>query len=113
MKIADLVIAARNWVAGKNPGMQKQSANTVLSRLSRQSNDEAGSSSQTVLSRAPSTKAAYQARIDELFAGDKPRSIQMGQDAALVLDASDILDQLKQGAAPVFLDKSAVHKPQK
>jgi hypothetical protein len=39
MKIADLVIAARNWVAGKNPGMQKQSANTVLSRLSRQSND--------------------------------------------------------------------------
>lgn len=51
--VADLVIAARNWVAGKNPSMQRQSANTVLSRLSRQNNDAAGSSSQTVLSRAP------------------------------------------------------------
>jgi hypothetical protein len=66
-----------------------------------------------MLSRRPDTKAKYEARIDELFAGDKPRSIQMGQDAALVLDASDILDLLKEGAGPVILDEAAVRKPEK
>jgi hypothetical protein len=46
-------------------------------------------------------------------AGDKPRSIQRDKDSTLVLDASDILDLLKQGAGPVILDESAVREPQK
>jgi hypothetical protein len=48
-----------------------------------------------------------------LFAGGKPRSIQRNKDSALVLDASDILDLLKEGAGPVILDESAMRKPEK
>ena len=116
--VADLVISARKWVADKNPNRQVENAATVLSRLSRQ--DQATLSRQqrldadaVMLSRASDTKAAYETRIDELFAGDMPRSIQKGQDAALVLDASDILDLLKEGLGPVILNESAVRKPEK
>ena len=58
-----------------------------------------------MFSRSPATQHAYEVRLDELFAGDKPRSIQRDKDSALVLDASDILDLLKQSAGPCDLGR--------
>jgi len=62
-------------------------------------------------SRSPGTKATFEARIDALFAGDKPRGIHRGEQAAVVLDRSDMLEFLKITNGPVYLDETAVGKP--
>jgi hypothetical protein len=55
------------------------------------------------LSRAPATKAAYEARIDELFAGGKPQL-----SGVHVLVKSDVLDLLGLGNMPVRLDEAKI-----
>ena len=62
-------------------------------------------------SRSPGTKAAFEARIEALFAGDKPRGIHRGEQAAIVLDRSDMLEFLRITNGPVYLDEAAVGKP--
>ncbi|MFT4198847.1 MAG: hypothetical protein QM601_13270 [Pseudoxanthomonas sp.] len=51
------------------------------------------------------TKATYEARIDDLFAGGKPAR----QDVR-ILDRADILDLLGHGDKPLQLVESAVGK---
>jgi hypothetical protein len=55
------------------------------------------------LSRAASTQAAYEARIDALFAGESANSF-----GVKVLDKSDMLDILGFGAGPVHLVEGKV-----
>ena len=56
-----------------------------------------------MFSRTPDTKAAYEARIDALFAGEKPRL-----QGARVLDRSDMLAFLGFGDGPVNLSEGKV-----
>ncbi|MCT6719425.1 PLxRFG domain-containing protein [Acidovorax sp. K2F] len=63
-----------------------------------------GEGGETVLfSRTPETQSAYDARIDALFSGDKPR-----MKGARVLDRSDMLTFLGLGDGPVNLAESKV-----
>ena len=54
-------------------------------------------------SRAPDTKARYESRIDELFAGGKAR-----EDGVRVLDRSDVLALMNLGDGPVKLAEGKV-----
>ncbi|THJ32423.1 hypothetical protein E8K88_12040 [Lampropedia aestuarii] len=65
----------------------------------------------TLFSRTDNTASDYEARIDALFSGDKPRSAARGEEQAKVLDRADVLDLLKVGHGPVYLNESAVGKP--
>ncbi|MDO4770014.1 MAG: hypothetical protein Q4A11_06580, partial [Brachymonas sp.] len=56
-------------------------------------------------SRSETTKAAYEQRIDELFAGEKPRS-----QGVRVLDRSDMLGLLGMGDGPVHVVESKVEQ---
>jgi len=56
-----------------------------------------------MFSRTPETQSAYDARIDALFSGDKPR-----MKGARVLDRSDMLTFLGLGDGPVNLAESKV-----
>jgi hypothetical protein len=56
-------------------------------------------------SRAPTTKAADEARIDELFSGGKANRV-----GVRVLDKSDVLDMLGMGNKPVVLQEGSVSK---
>lgn len=62
-----------------------------------------------MFSRAPATKAAYEARIDALFAGEKAAGPNSG---ARVLDRSDVLGLLGFGDGPVNLAEGKVIKGQ-
>ena len=65
-----------------------------------------GRQSEAVMfSRRPSTKAAYEARIDALLAGDKPKP-----QGVRILDRSDVLEMLGMGEGPVHLVESKVEK---
>ncbi len=57
-----------------------------------------------MFSRSTSTKAAYDARIDALFAGEKP-----ALDGVRVLDSSDMLGLLGMGNGPVHLAEGKVN----
>ncbi len=99
MLAADLMFAAHDYLAGRD-----QRLFTLDGR------QEAAAAA---LSRSEATRRGYERRIDELFAWSKPRSIQPGQDAAVVLDQSDALSFLGFSDGPVFLDEKAVLKPEK
>jgi hypothetical protein len=62
-----------------------------------------------MFSRSPSTKSAYEARIDALFAGEKAAGPNQG---ARVLDRSDVLGLLGFGDGPVNLAEGKVIKGQ-
>ena len=66
-----------------------------------------------MFSRKVDTQQAYEKRIDELFAGAKPRDVRRRENAAVVLDRADILGLLKITDGPVYLDETAVGKPEK
>jgi hypothetical protein len=55
------------------------------------------------LSRAPSTQAAYEARIDELFAGDRAN-----RTGVTILDSSDVMGLLDFAKVPLVLNESHV-----
>ncbi|PTT42339.1 hypothetical protein DBR23_03685, partial [Acidovorax sp. HMWF018] len=59
--------------------------------------------SEALFSRTPETQSSYEARIDALFSGDKPR-----MKGARVLDRSDMLAFLGLGDGPVNLAESKV-----
>ncbi|MDR0273883.1 MAG: hypothetical protein LBI48_00765 [Burkholderiaceae bacterium] len=59
----------------------------------------------SIFSRAPNTKARYEARIDELYAGGKP-SLQ----GVRILDRSDMLGMLGISDGPVHLVESKVEQ---
>lgn len=69
--------------------------------------DDAGNV--VMFSRAPATKAAYEARIDALFAGEKAAGPNSG---VRVLDRSDVLGLLGFGEGPVNLAEGKVIKGQ-
>ncbi len=56
-------------------------------------------------SRSPATKAAYEARIDALFAGERP-----SPQGVRVLDRSDMLALLGMGAGPVHVVEGKVEQ---
>lgn len=56
-----------------------------------------------LLSRSPSTKAAYEKRIDELFAGGKPKF-----KGVKMLDRADMLDLLGLGSGPLHIVEGKV-----
>lgn len=58
---------------------------------------------ETLLSRRPETKAAYEKRIDELFSGSKANTV-----GAKVLDRTELLGLLGYADRPVFLQESKV-----
>jgi len=62
-----------------------------------------GQADELMFSRSPSTKAAYEARIDALFAGGKA-----ALDGVRVLDQSDMLGLLGLGNGPVHLAEGKV-----
>ena len=62
-----------------------------------------------MFSRTPATKAAYEARIDALFAGEKAAGPNQG---ARVLDRSDVLGLMGLGDGPVNLAEGKVIKGQ-
>jgi hypothetical protein len=62
-----------------------------------------------MFSRTPATKAAYEARIDALFAGEKAAGPNSG---VRVLDRSDVLGLLGFGEGPVNLAEGKVIKGQ-
>lgn len=69
--------------------------------------DDAGNV--VMFSRGPATKAAYEARIDALFAGEKAAGPNSG---VRVLDRSDVLGLLGFGEGPVNLAEGKVIKGQ-
>jgi hypothetical protein len=137
--VAELVGAARDYVAGKVParapvGMGTRLSGTLAEDIERQEKwlqREAKARgfkdiedllardyplfeklaelwrkknpAEVLLSRSPDTQAAYEARIDALFDGQKPALA-----GARVLDRSDVLDMLGFGAGPVNLAENKV-----
>lgn len=65
---------------------------------------EAGSG-EVLFSRSPDTKATYEARINALFAGDKPKP-----QGVRILDRSDVLAMLGMNDGPVHLVESKVEQ---
>lgn len=61
----------------------------------------------TLFSRSAGTRAAYEARIDALFAGEKPRA-----QGVRVLDRSDVLALLGLGEGPVHVVEGKVEQGQ-
>lgn len=81
-------------------GPDRQAINEAFDRLIGEVKTREGDGGRPVMySRSPATKAAYESRIDDLFAGAKPEK----ENGVRVLDRSDLLDLLGYGDHEVVL----------
>ena len=93
--IKDYLLPARRYIENaKQPKVVDRQNQLSVDRL------------QPAFARSPSTKAAYEKRIEELFGGSLPN-----YKGAKVLDRADILGLLGHGDKPLYLAEGAVNKP--
>lgn len=91
-------------------GEERARINAAFDKLTKTiKTKETDTGNVAMFSRSPSTKSAYEARIDALFAGEKAAGPNQG---ARVLDRSDVLGLLGFGDGPVNLAEGKVIKGQ-
>lgn len=83
--------------------LMKKQALYALPSMADEARRLGGEKGAAMFSRTPDTRAAYEARIDALYAGGKPLP-----HGVRVLDRSDMLDLLGMGSGPVHLVESKV-----
>lgn len=87
-------------------GEERARINAAFDKLTKTiKTKETDTGNVAMFSRTPATKAAYEARIDALYAGGKPLP-----HGVRVLDRSDMLGLLGMGSGPVHLVESKVEK---
>ncbi len=90
-------------------GEERARINAAFDKLAKTIKTKQTDKGVAMFSRAPATKAAYEARIDALFAGEKAAGPNSG---VRVLDRSDVLGLLGFGEGPVNLAEGKVIKGQ-